>query len=104
MQISHAAVPAASTRPRWAGTSAARCGTKKAVEVTKVSTMLPGGPTRAASHSILWAAATSDASSTSTTAEETSAAAVSAAPTPATVPSTTQATVRARAAYGRSCP
>ncbi len=58
---------------------------------------------RVASHAILCAAASSEASTTRTAAEAVSEAAVSAIPRLAAMPSTTHSSVRARAAYGRPC-
>lgn len=65
--------------------------------------MLPGGPIRVASQTTLWTEATSEAHTTSSAVEVINEAAVSAMPRLATIPSTTHASVRARAAYGRPC-
>ncbi len=104
MHTSHDRAPQASTMPRWEGTSPIRCGTKKALAVTKVTMMLPGGPISVASQTVLCTAASSEASSTSSGVEAIRDELTSATATLATMPSTTQARVRARAAYGCAWP
>ncbi len=103
MHTSQASAPAPRARDRWKGTWPIRCGTKKADAEMKVKIRFPGGPTRVASQTVLCTAATSEASRTSSGTDVVSEAAVRAAPRLATMPSTTHASVRARAAYGRPC-
>lgn len=98
MQTSQAQAPATADAARWPGTWARVWGRKRAAEVTKVKITLAGGPIRLASQSAFCAAARSAPTVTSTTAFGVSAAATRATARPATMPSTTRARVRARAA------
>lgn len=77
---------------------------KAALETTKVKMMLPGGPIREASQTSLYSPASTAITRTRTAADSISADAVNATAVPANIPSTTQARVRPRAAYGRPCP
>lgn len=67
----------------------------------KERTTGPGGPMRVASHRVFCAAASSAPTVTSRTAFVVSEAVTSATPSPPSIPATTQARARARAAYGR---
>jgi hypothetical protein len=74
---------------------------KREAELMKAKITGPGGPMPVASHSAFWAAASSAPTATRTRAEDVSDAVTRATATEASMPSTTQARARARAAYGR---
>ena len=98
MQTSQAQAPATAATARWPGTWAGLWGTKRAAEVTNVKMTLAGGPIRLASHRTFWSAAIFAPTGTRTTACVVSEAVTRATASPATMPSTTRARVRARAA------
>ncbi|MBD2898670.1 hypothetical protein amrb99_76430 [Actinomadura sp. RB99] len=104
MVTSQATAPPARPRARWNGTSASRSpGTNRQLAATKVRMRPPGGPVRAASQSVLWAAASGAATATRIAVESVEAAVTSAIPTPASMPRTITAMKRAREAYGSPC-
>ncbi len=101
MQTSQAQAPVAAASARWPGTWSRVCGANREAELTKVRTTLPGGPTRVASHSTFWAAASRAPTVTSTAALSVSEAVTRATASPPSMPSTTHTRTPARAAYGR---